>query len=168
MKRDFASLTSQEALHVAIFIEERNAHIYENFAQMFAEFRDAESRQIAASFEEMAAEERRHSSALQERYAERYGNQACALTDQDIAEVIEVPQLDDGEMFIHGTIPRQKALEVGIAAEQGARRFYTSAVEFTTDPQLRALYTELSEFEEDHVRFFEQKLAQTRLAAGGG
>ena len=38
MKRDFASLSAQEALHVAIFIEERNADIYHQLAEMFAEF----------------------------------------------------------------------------------------------------------------------------------
>ena len=43
MKRDFASLTAQEALHVAIFVEERNAEIYHQFAEMFAEFHDPES-----------------------------------------------------------------------------------------------------------------------------
>ena len=43
MKREFASLSAQEALHVAIFIEERNAEIYREFAEMFAEFRDPES-----------------------------------------------------------------------------------------------------------------------------
>ena len=40
MKKAFTSLTPQEALHVAIFIEERNAEVYQNFAEMFAEFRD--------------------------------------------------------------------------------------------------------------------------------
>ena len=49
MKRDFASLSAQEALHVAIFIEERNAEIYHQFAEMFAEFRDPESLEIAAA-----------------------------------------------------------------------------------------------------------------------
>ena len=29
MKREFTSLTPQEALHVAIFIEERNAELYQ-------------------------------------------------------------------------------------------------------------------------------------------
>jgi len=168
MKREFASLTSQEVLHVAIFMEERNAQIYENFAQMFAEFRDRESQQIAASFQEMATEERGHGTVLQDRYTERYGNRACALTDQDITEVIEVPQLEDGEMFILGKISRQKALEVALVAEQEARRFYTSVTEFTQDPQLRALYTEMAEFEQDHARFFEQKLTQMKPAAGGG
>ena len=49
MKREFASLSAQEALHVAIFVEERNADIYREFAEMFAEFRDPPSLEIAAA-----------------------------------------------------------------------------------------------------------------------
>ena len=63
MKRSFASLDPQEALHVAIFIEERNAELYHRFAEMFVEFRDSESLEIASVFWEMAAEEKNHSSA---------------------------------------------------------------------------------------------------------
>ena len=42
MQRAFSTLNAQEALHIAIFIEERNADIYHRFAEMFAEFHDAE------------------------------------------------------------------------------------------------------------------------------
>ena len=73
MKPNFASLTAQEALHVAIFIEERNATIYREFSEMFAEFRDPESLEIAAAFWEMSNEERRHGTTLQKRYFERHG-----------------------------------------------------------------------------------------------
>ena len=41
MKRAFPSLDPQEALHAAIFIEERNAQLYQRFAEMFMEFHDA-------------------------------------------------------------------------------------------------------------------------------
>jgi len=58
MKRQFTSLTPQEALHVAIFIEERNSELYHRFAEMFVEFRDVESLEIASVFWDMAAEER--------------------------------------------------------------------------------------------------------------
>jgi len=33
MKREFTSLSPQEALHVAVFIEERNAALYHRFAE---------------------------------------------------------------------------------------------------------------------------------------
>ncbi len=36
MTRTFSSLNPQEALHAAIFVEERNAGIYQRFAEMFS------------------------------------------------------------------------------------------------------------------------------------
>jgi rubrerythrin len=68
MTRTFASLNPQEALHVAIFIEEGNAGICQRFAEMFTEFRDPESLEIASVFWDMAVEEKRHSTVLQEKY----------------------------------------------------------------------------------------------------
>ena len=79
MPRSFAELDAQEALHVAIFIEERNAEIYHRFASMFTEFGDVESQAIAGVFWEMAEEERRHSSMLQSRYCQQYGNSGCCV-----------------------------------------------------------------------------------------
>ena len=80
LKRYFASLTPQEALHVAAFIEERNAEIYHQFAELFAEFHDPESLEIASTFWDMAAEERNHGTELQKRYFDRYGTRPCAIT----------------------------------------------------------------------------------------
>src|SRR5215472_16149657 len=125
MKRDFVSLTPQEALHVAIFIEERNADIYHQFAEMFAEFRDPESLEIASTFWDMANEERRHGTMLQKEYFDRYGTQPCAITEEDITDFIEVPQMHNGEIFTFsrlkaGRSPRQMALEIALNAEQSA------------------------------------------------
>ncbi len=99
MRRSFSSLDPQEALHVAIFIEERNAELYHRFAEMFVEFRDSESLEIASVFWEMAAEEKQHSSLLQGKYMEEYGSSRCALTEEDLVEWIEVPKLEDGDVF---------------------------------------------------------------------
>src|SRR5437660_12251501 len=99
MKREFASLTPQEALHVAIFIEERNAEIYHQFAEMFSEFHDPESLEIASTFWDMANEERQHGTELQKRYFDRFGTRPCAVTEDDIREFIEVPGLEDVEIF---------------------------------------------------------------------
>src|SRR3954468_1081295 len=125
MKREFSSLTAQEALHVAIFIEERNAEIYTQFAELFSEFRDTESLQMAQVFWDMAEEERHHGTMLQERYFERYGTQHCIITEEDIRDLIEVPKLTNGELFAivrsnttHS--PQYKALEIALTAEEGA------------------------------------------------
>ena len=80
MQRAFGSLDPQEALHVAIFIEEHNAAIYHRFAEMFTEVRDSESLVIASVFWDMAVEEKSPRGILQVKDQERHGNASCALT----------------------------------------------------------------------------------------
>jgi len=173
MKRDFASLTAQEALHVAIFIEERNAEIYHQFAEMFAGFRDDESLEIASTFWDMAAEERRHGTQLQQRYFDRYGTRPCAMTDDDVRDFIEVPQLGNGDIFAisrvsGGRSPRELALEIAVTAEQSAVRYYSRLAELTEEAELRDLYREFLNFENDHTDFLEKKIAEARRSTGGG
>lgn len=172
MKRDFASLNAQEALHVAIFIEERNADIYHQFAEMFAEFRDPESLEVAAAFWDMANEERKHGTLLQKRYFDRYGTRPCAVTEEDIRDFIEVPRLENGEIFTIsrlkvGRSPRQMALEIAMAAEQNALRFYTRLSEISEDAELRELYREFVDFESGHSDWLDKKVAEARRTSGG-
>jgi len=172
MKRDFASLSAQEALHVAIFIEERNAEIYHQFAEMFAEFRDPESLEIAATFWDMATEERKHGTLLQKRYFDRYGTRPCSITEDDIGDFIEVPRLENGDIFTIsrlkvGRSPRQMALEVALAAEQNAERFYARLSEVAEDEELRGVYREFLEFENGHSDWLDKKLSEARRTSGG-
>ena len=163
MKRSFASLTPQEALHVAIFIEERNAELYQQFAEMFVEFRDSESLEIASVFWEMASEEKDHSSKLQGRYMERFGTSGCALTEEDLVELIEVPRLEQVDFFPapgrNKVSARDRALQVALNAERSAQKYYESLVEITEPGPLRKLYRELAEMEDGHVASIEQKIA---------
>ncbi len=171
MKRSFASLTPQEALHVAIFIEERNAELYHQFAEMFVEFRDSESLEIASVFWEMAAEEKNHSSKLQGRYMERFGTSSCALTEEDLVELIEVPRLEQVDLFPdparNKVSARDRALQVALNAERSAQTYYASLVEKTEPGPLRQLYRELAEMEEGHVASIEQKIS-ARPATNAG
>ena len=166
MKRTFASLDPQEALHVAIFIEERNAEIYHRFAEMFSEFHDPASLEIAGVFWEMAAEEKQHSSLLQDKYTQQYGTASCTLTEEDLADFIEVPRLEDGDVFAESPrmgapSPRDRALQVALKAELNAQHYYADLVKKTPEGPLRNLYLELSNMEGDHVAFVESKLASS-------
>ncbi len=168
MKRKFQSLTPQEALHAAIFIEERNAELYHRFAEMFVEFRDLDSLEVAGVFWDMAVEERHHSTMLQNRYAELYGNAACAITEEDLQEIIELPRLEDGGVLSASAdqrVPaRECALNVALRAENQARSFYRSLAEHTREPALKKAYRDLAEFEGDHVEYLERKMAEARNA----
>ena len=172
MKREFSSLTPQEALHVAIFIEERNAELYGQFAEMFAELKDPDSLDIAQVFWDMSNEERSHGTRLQELYFDRYGTQACVVTEEDIRDMIEVPRLENSDIFAlaraKGAIsPRKAALQIALDSENTAMRYYAQLIERTRDRDLKQIYTELANFEADHTQFLERKLAEAKRAVGG-
>jgi rubrerythrin len=169
MTRLFSSLTPQEALHVAISIEERNAAVYHRFAAMFAEFRDPESLEISSVFWDMAVEEKRHQEILQECYRERFGELGCTLTEDDVQEMIEVPRLDDGDVFAvveaNRTMARERALRVALEAEKRAHDFYARLVEQTSHEPLRRLYTELSMMEDSHVTYLQTMLEESAVGS---
>jgi rubrerythrin len=170
MKRSFQSLSPQEALHVAIFIEERNAQIYHRFAEMFASFQDLASLEIAGVLWDMAVEERHHSSMLQQRYTARYAQGSCALTDSDIAEVIELPQMEGAELLEandNSSGGVRHALEIALKAEVSARQYYMELAAITLDSELQALYSELAGMEETHVQFLENKIARRAQSKSG-
>lgn len=171
MKREFTSLTPREALHVAIFIEERNADIYRQFAELFDGFLDPESNEIAKTFSDMAEEEHRHGAALQRRYVERYGPEPCAITEEEIRDTIEVPRFPNGNIFAIARaqvspVPRNQALQIALAAEKSALKFYNRLVETTNDGELRGLYEELANDEDDHTRLLAKRLNQEMRSTG--
>jgi rubrerythrin len=168
--RSFQSLSPQEALHVAIFIEERNAQLYHSFAEMFVSFQDLASLDIAGVLWDMAIEERHHSSLLQQRYTLKYGQGSCDITDADISEMIELPQLNGSEVFspnLEASDAKRHALEIALKAENMARAFYTELAQLAGDPDLQALYVELAAFEEDHVHFLELRIASQTPSRSG-
>ena len=143
----------------AIQIEARNGGIYDSLAQLFQGYDDS----VTVIFREMADEERRHGAELEERYRERFGPPPSSA--EAPKEAIEAPDLDDPEALIFDSMTIVQALELGLRAEETAREFYRREVSRTADPGLQKTYRELAEFEEDHVRRLQEKLAEKRRAA---
>ena len=149
----------RQTLLRAIQIERRNGELYESLAQIFEGYDEA----VRKMFLEMAEEERQHGADLKERFRARFGPVPLLTTEPK--EVIEAPDLPDGEAMIFDSMTPEKALQAGLKAEEDARRFYQVEVERTPDPELQKLYRELGEFEENHVRLIQEKLAETRRSA---
>ncbi len=143
----------------AIQIETRNEAVYTSLARLFQGYEDS----VASIFQEMAVEEHQHGAELEARYRERFGS--APVRGSEPREVIEGPDLEDAEALIFDSMTIVQALEVGLHAEQAARQFYAREVTRVADPGLKALYRELAEFEEDHVRRLETKLAERRQAS---
>jgi len=147
---------------MAISIEERNAEIYHRFADMFTEFGDEESLEVAAVFWEMAIEERGHHAMLERKYWEQFGTASRSYSEEDLVELIEVPRLNEGNLFAidDGLSGRQRALQVALRAEISAQQFYSKLVEQVPDGPLRRTYYDLAQVEDGHIAFLEAKLAQ--------
>ena len=78
--------------------------------------------------------------------------------------MIELPRLEDSEVFSgkkeNAAPARERALQVALNAERQARTFYFSLAESTSDRALKRIYTDLAEFELDHVEYLEKRLEQ--------
>ena len=150
--------TTRAVLQRAVQIEFRNGKVYDAFASLFQGYDES----VVGIFKEMADEERQHEKKLLERFLERFGEFPGEATEPK--EVIESPDLEDAEALVFDSMTLEEALTTGLRAEKQARAFYQGQVPRTSDPGLRLLYQELSEFEEDHVRTIETKLAELRKA----
>jgi len=109
---------------------------------------------------------------LQKRYFDRYGTRPCAVTEEDISDFIEVPRLENGDIFTIsklkvGRSPREMALEIAMAAEQNALRFYARLSEISQDEELRALYKDFTDFEAGHSDWIERRISEARRTSGG-
>lgn len=160
MPRSFSSLSPAEALQAAISIEQRNADVYQRFAEMFHEFGDAESRDIAEVFREMSLEEQGHRALLEEKYVGGFGILEKPLTENELTELVEVPKLNSANVFSNASdvTARERALHCALQAEHGAHQFYENLVKETPDGPLRKLFSELTQLEDGHVAFLEAKL----------
>lgn len=160
MTRSFCSLTPPEVLQTAISIEQRNAEVYHRFAEMFIEFADEESLEIASVFWEMGVEERGHRALLEERYVAAYGPLGGLLTEQELSELVEVPRMDAGDILssTDGLSARQRALDVAMQAEIRAQEFYEHLVAITPPGPLRDTFDSLAQMEDHHVAYLGSKL----------
>jgi rubrerythrin len=160
MPRNFSSLSPSEVLQAAISIEQRNADIYHRFAEMFTEFGDEDSLQVASIFWEMAVEERGHRALLEESYVRTYGALSATFTEHQLCELVEVPKLETTDIFSSSVevSARERALQVALQAEVSAQQFYAELAEQTPKGPLREIFQELAQMEDDHVTLLELKL----------
>ena len=153
--------TRKAILLRAIQIEARNGAIYDSLAQLFQGYDDS----VTGLFREMADEERQHGAVLEERYRSRFGPVPSPVAEPK--EVIEAPDLDDAEALVFDSMTIEQGLTTGLRTEEAAREFYRLEASRSSDPELEAVYRELAEFEETHVRLLNEKLLQRRSAGGG-
>ena len=152
---DLSKLSVMDALDLAILIEEEAHQRYKLFASQLGSYHDA-----GKFFASMAENEAKHGNELLARRMALFGKTPMKVKLTDLFDV-EAP--DSGA-------PRRgmstvQAFELGLAAEKKAYDFYDGALPGITDPEVRALFTELRDEETEHVEMLQKAMAKLPATA---
>ncbi|MCW8925185.1 MAG: ferritin family protein [Xanthomonadales bacterium] len=150
---DLSKLSLMDALDLAILIEEEARQRYELFAAQIG--RTATGYNAGAFFASMAENESKHGTDLLERRIALFGKVPMKLKLEDLYDV-EAPETG---------APRKgmstlQAFELGLEAEQKAYDFYDMALPGITDPDVKTLFTELRDEEQEHVDMLRAQMAK--------
>lgn len=149
---DFAKLTLQDALDLAILIEEEAKERYEELAhQMELHHND----DVGGFFRFMFKIEGVHEGRLETRRTELFGAAPRRVRREMIFDV-EAPEYDE----VRANMTPRHALEVALRAEKKAHEFFTKALLVVSDPAVQALFAELCEDEIEHAGLVEQQLSR--------
>jgi rubrerythrin len=148
---DFTSLSLQDALDLAILIEEEARERYEEFAH---QMRLHHTHEAAVFFRFMAGNEEKHRLELRERRRELFGEAPASVTREMIFDV-EAPDYDEVRAFMSA----RQALQLALRAEQKAHAFFVAALPSVQDRDVQALFQELRDEEVHH-----QQLVQAQIA----
>jgi rubrerythrin len=139
--RDFAQLTEQEILALAISLEEEHGRIYREYAHgLLPDF--AASSQV---FREMAAEEDGHRQQLISIYREKFGEHIPLIRSQDVRGFVKHRPIWLTQPLGIEAVRRQ-AEDI----EDETLHFYTEARKRSTDAGIRKLLGDLIAVEAQH------------------
>ncbi|MDH3430223.1 MAG: ferritin family protein [Gammaproteobacteria bacterium] len=154
---DLSKLSLMDALDLAKLIEMEACHRYQMFASQLGRSGGYDA---GAFFATMAENEAKHGSELEARRKALFGDAPARLTLDDLFDV-EAPDMGAPRRGM-STV---QAFEVGLAAEKKAYDFYDMALPGITDPEVRALFTELRDEETEHVGMLREAMAKLPASA---
>ena len=155
---DLSKLSLMDALDLAILIEEEARRRYEMFASQIGG--RGSGADAGSFFASMAENEAKHGTEILERRMALFGKVPMKVKLDDLYDV-EAPDVG---------APRRgmsivQAFEVGLSAEKKAYDFYDKALPGVTDPEVRALFTELRDEETEHVEMLQTEMAKLPASA---
>jgi rubrerythrin len=151
MAIDFRTLSLQDALDLAIAIEEEAKERYDQFVEQVGAARyDGDA---ADMFKLMAGYEAKHRDELASRRHALFGDAPRTITKAHLDDV-EAPDRGKPRPFMSG----RQAMEVALASEEKARDFFSSALRSVTDARVKDLFMVLRDEEEQHMRLVRSRL----------
>ena len=155
---DFSRLTLQDALDLAILVEEEAEERYQEFARQMDSHRTPEA---AAFFRLMVVNEAKHGSDLRRRRQSLFGDAPSRVT-RDMLWDIEAPEYDEARAFMSA----RNAMEVALRSEIKARGYFEKALPIVTHPEVRKLFAELRDDEILHEELVRKELAKVPADPG--
>ncbi len=147
---DFAHLSLQDALDLAILIEEEAQERYLEFVDQMQQHHTPEA---ARFFSTMARNERRHGEELQARRRSLFADRPAQVRRSALWDV-EAPDFDAPRAFMSA----RQAMEVALHAEERAYDFYDDAMKQVRDPDVHKLFEELRDEEVLHQSLVREAL----------
>jgi rubrerythrin len=136
---DFAELTLQDALDLAILVEEEAQERYLEFVDQMEKHHTGEA---AGFFAAMAKNEQRHGEELRARRRSLFGDAPSRMKRSMLWDV-EAPDYDQSRAFMSA----RQAMNVALAAETKAHEFFVRAIPHLADPEVKRLFQELRDEE---------------------
>jgi rubrerythrin len=140
--RSFESLSENELLALAIWQEEEDARIYEQFAAALATAYPAS----AGIFTRMREEELGHHERLSDLYHQKFGPVVPLIRRQDVRGFVRRRPIWLSKQLGLESVRKQAA-----SMEAENSRFYQRAAARATDPKVKALLSTLAVEEQGHV-----------------
>ncbi len=147
---DFAKLTVQDALDLAISIEEEAEERYQKLSTMVGGRYAGDAGDV---FRSMAEAEARHGAQLQERRQKLF-KKARRTISRDALDDVEAPDWTKVNVFMSA----KQAMEVAVEDEGKAYDFYDQALQHVKDAEVRKLFQGLRDEEKQHVALLRKKM----------
>jgi rubrerythrin len=151
MAIDFHTLSLQDALDLAISIEEEAKDRYDDFVRRVGGGRY--SGDAADMFRMMAGFEAKHRAELATKRSELFGSSPRRVTKEALDDV-EAPDRGKPRVFMSA----RQAMEVALSSEEKAWDFFDVALRHVKDPAVRTLFEALRGEEEKHIALVKQRL----------
>lgn len=144
-KLDFSSLNLQDALDLAILVEEEAQERYVELANQIGSSSKGDAGEF---FVHMAENEAKHGRELILKRKKLFGSAPTTVTAEMIEQMrdVEAPDYDQARSFMS----ERHALEVALSCETKAFNFFDRALNEIKNDEVRKLFIELKEEEVHH------------------
>jgi erythrin-vacuolar iron transport family protein len=147
---DFASLSLQDALDLAILVEEEAQERYLEFVDQMEQHHTPDA---ARFFATMAKNEQKHGDELRARRHSLFGD-APSRVKRAMLWDVEAPDYDQPRAFMTA----RQAMDTALSSETKAHEFFVRAIPHLTDPEVKRLFQELRDEEVLHQSLVQEAI----------